>query len=179
MVFPTVNLLHRDNGATVIATCSDVSLDIRIEYSGLLDNRTPIQRQIESLMPSPDTAHRVLLGELEFYFRNSAHLTGISLYSNFAAAPIDNKSTEIEEAEPVWLTFPELDLTDRDVISYQVPVHVFVRQNEHRVRLLLGEPRACRRYAIADGLWIGLDEEQKIGDLIISGIVWTGSPKAV
>ncbi len=168
---PRMVLTPRSTGARATAVCSDVTLDIRVTYADDLDARTPVQRQIDALMAPSETARRVLIGDLEFYFADGVHLAGVSLYANFAAASPDDGSAA-GSGEPVWIGFPDLAETDRDVIHVEAEVAVAVSRERRRARVRINARSPATHYMLADGLTLGVDASGAIAELVADNVAF-------
>ena len=168
-----IALLPRDVAATASTTCSAVSLDVRITYATTLDQRTPLQRRIDAQSAPPDDARRVLLGDLEFYYPDGRHLGGLSLYANFAKIASRPLARGDTGATPSWLTFPDLPMTDRDVITYPMPLSIRIDRDASVIQLVLGTGAPTQTHALADTIWLGLDDNDAPCELTIAGVTWS------
>ena len=169
-----VALAPRDVPARLHATCSDVSLDVNLDYeTGPPASGTDIQRRIEALVQLPSSAWLVDIGGLELCFSHEGRLSSLSLYANFAAAAPEDL-VPLSGAPPVWITLPEVDPAEDDNFSVDAEVSVSVDRQRGAVQLRLpGQDH--RAYSLADGLVAWVDAAGCLVRLVAHGIEWTVS----
>lgn len=99
-----------------------------------------------------------MLGDLELFYSDQTHLTGISMYFNFANAEGGViGEVQASDAPPIFLAFPDLGKTDRDIIKYPVQWRAHADRTGHALRLSVVHRQVDRFVTIADRILLGLD----------------------
>jgi hypothetical protein len=157
------------------ATCSDVSLDISIDYTPPPpDPRTDMQRRIDSLMSASTPGWTVKAGGVEFWFEDGVRLTHINLYENFAAAAsVDLPPAK--HAPSAWIKLPDFGLASGDRFSMAADTRVLIDRRHRTVRLSLSRLDAVLIFALAEGLLVRADERQCMVDLTAYDVEWADS----
>ncbi len=167
-----ISLVKRDVTAISVTTWSESGLDSHIGYRDSFDDRTPVQRSIDRFIVPPDAACRVLIGDVEFYYEDGQHLTGISLYYDFRRAKSANLKRSRPSTGPVWLAFPPVADEDRDVVRYPASIDVWQDRENNTVRITLIDAGPSDLYELAENLWLGRTAAGDIGEVWFLGVVW-------
>ncbi len=168
----SISLVKRNVAAVAATTCSESGLDSHIGYRDSFDDRTPVQRSIDRFIVPPGSACRVLVGDLEFYYEDGQHITGISLYYDVRRAKSANLTMSRPRAGPVWLAFPSAADQDRDVVRYPASIDVWQDRENNTVRVVLGNAGPSDFYELAENLWLGRTAAGDIGEVWFLGVVW-------
>jgi hypothetical protein len=170
-----VVLTPRDISARSYATCSDVSLGVDVTYEEPPSGGTDIQRRIEALVRLPDEAWSVSIGGVELTFGDGNRLCSLGLYADFTATHSEELPL-LQDVEPVWLAFPELDPGEDDRFGVDASIRVSIDRERDIILIRLmdarTEHRAC---SLADGLVAWVDMAGCLAGLIVYGIRWTTS----
>lgn len=171
-----VTLAPRDVSASLRATCSDVSLDVIINYAtpGPMPG-SDVQRRIEALVSMPIPAWLVRIGGLELSFGDGGRLSALGLYADIASAVAEDLP-QAPDAPPAWLALPEFDPGDEDVFSIDASPLLSVDRQRGAARVRVADAgEDLRSFSLADGLLVRVDATGCLIDLTVRGIKWTGS----
>ncbi len=164
-----LTLRPRDVAAIIVASCSEVTVDIAVRYATQApDPTTDVQRRIEAAIQLPSPAEQAWLGHIECWFGDGERLSSLGMYGNFAAA----ESAVIElprDANLVWLSPPEPGAVETVPCGQTV---ISIDRSSHAVRLSQAGTQAVEWFALADGLYVGVDDGQAFAGLIVAGIEW-------
>ena len=159
----------RNVAASIVASCSEVTVDITVQYATPApDMTTALQRRIEAAIQLPSPAEQAWLGDIECWFGDAGRLNSLGMYGNFAVAP----STAIvvpRGAEPVWLSLPERGAAAAAPSGRTV---IAIDRSSQTIRLRQGDTQASEWFALADGLYIGVTDGGAFTELIVAGVEW-------
>lgn len=173
MTTEPIILTERKTVAASTVICTPVARHAQVFYDPARDVRTPAQRAIEQHFSMPDTEFRVMLGDLELFYADQSHLAGINMYFNFANAEGGAiGEVQTSNAPPIFLEFPDLAKTDRDIIKYPVQWRAHADRTGHFLRLSVVHRQADRFVTIADRIFLGIDAGGSVAEMLFTAVNW-------